>query len=35
MKPLSQQLSELADRAKKTEDVIAATREKNRAKLES
>ena len=35
MKPLSQQLSELADRAKKTEDVIAATREKDRAKLES
>jgi hypothetical protein len=35
MKPLSEQLSELSARSKKTEDVIDAAREKNRAKLET
>jgi hypothetical protein len=35
MKPLSQQLSELSGRVKKTEDTVAAVREKNRAVLES
>jgi len=33
MKPLSEQLEELADRAKKSEDFVAAAREKNRAYL--
>jgi hypothetical protein len=35
MKALSEQLSELSVRSKRTEDVIAATREKDRAKLET
>src|SRR6266702_742393 len=35
MKALSEQLTDLAARSKKTEDVVAAAREKNRAKLES
>jgi hypothetical protein len=35
MKALSEQLSDLAARSKKTEDVVAAARENNRAKLES
>jgi hypothetical protein len=35
MKALSEQLSDLSDRAKRTEDVVAAAREKDRAKLES
>jgi hypothetical protein len=34
MKALSDQLSDLAARSKKTEDVVTAAREKNRAKLE-
>jgi flagellar biosynthesis chaperone FliJ len=34
MKPLSGQLSELSDRAKKAEDVVAAAQSKNRAELE-
>jgi hypothetical protein len=35
MKALSEQLSELSVRSKRTEDVIAATRKKDRAKLET
>jgi hypothetical protein len=35
MKALSEQLSDLAARSKKTEDVVAAAKEKNRARLES
>jgi hypothetical protein len=35
MKPLSQQLNELSDRAKKAQDAVAAVRDKNRAMLES
>ncbi len=35
MKPLSEQLTYLAARSKKTEDVASAAREKNRVKLES
>jgi DNA-directed RNA polymerase alpha subunit len=35
MKALSQQLTDLAARSKKTEDVVAAAQEKNRARLES
>jgi hypothetical protein len=35
MKPLSEQLTDLAARSKNTEDVIAAAQEKNRARLES
>jgi hypothetical protein len=35
MKALSEQLSELSTRSKKTEDVIAATMEQDRAKLET
>jgi hypothetical protein len=35
MKTLTEQLSDLSDRANKTKDVVAAAREKNRAKLES
>jgi hypothetical protein len=35
MKALSDQLTDLAARSKKTEDVVAAAREKNRARLES
>jgi hypothetical protein len=35
MKALSEQLSDLSARSKKTEDVIAATREKNRAHMET
>jgi hypothetical protein len=34
MKPLSEQLSDLSERAKKTEDVVAAARERNRANLQ-
>jgi ornithine carbamoyltransferase len=34
MKPLSDQLEELADRAKKSEDFVNAAREKNRAYLD-
>ena len=34
MKELSEQLSDLSDRVKKTEDVVAAARQKNRANLE-
>jgi hypothetical protein len=35
MKPLSDQLTDLAARSKNTEDVVAAAQEKNRARLES
>lgn len=35
MKPLSDQLTDLAARAKSTEDVLAAAQERNRARLES
>ena len=35
MKPLSEQLTDLAARSKNTEDVLAAAQEKNRARLES
>lgn len=35
MKALSEQLSELSTRSKKTEDVIAATLQQDRAKLET
>jgi hypothetical protein len=35
MKPLSEQLTDLAARSKNTEDVVAAAQEKNRARLES
>ena len=35
MKPLSEQLSDLEDRAKQAEDTVAAARAKNRAALES
>jgi hypothetical protein len=35
MKALSEQLSELSQRAKRTEDVVAAAREKDRAELEA
>jgi hypothetical protein len=35
MKALSEQLTDLAARSKKTEDVVAAARDKNRAELES
>jgi hypothetical protein len=35
MKALSAQLTDLAARSKKTEDVVAAAKEKNRARLES
>jgi hypothetical protein len=35
MKKLSDQLSDLSARAKKTEDVVAAAKDKNRAKLET
>ncbi|GGM23292.1 hypothetical protein GCM10010129_79610 [Streptomyces fumigatiscleroticus] len=35
MKALSEQLSELAERARKVEDVVAAAREDNRARLET
>jgi hypothetical protein len=35
MKALSEQLTDLAARSKNTEDVVAAAREKNRAKLEN
>ena len=35
MKPLSEQLSDLADRAKQAEDTVAAAQEKNRAALQS
>ncbi|MDX6249616.1 MAG: hypothetical protein QOF10_2976 [Kribbellaceae bacterium] len=35
MKALSEQLTDLAARSKKTEDVVAAAQEKNRARLES
>jgi hypothetical protein len=35
MKALSDQLTDLAARSKKTEDVVAAAKEKNRAKLDS
>lgn len=35
MKRLSEQLSELADRTKKTEDTVDAAREKDRQKLET
>jgi vacuolar-type H+-ATPase subunit I/STV1 len=35
MKPLSEQLSELSDRAKKAEDFVAVARTKNRAALDS
>lgn len=35
MKALSEQLSELSERVKKVEDVVAAAREKNRARLET
>jgi hypothetical protein len=35
MKALSEQLSDLSDRAKKTEDVVAAARSKNREQLEN
>jgi hypothetical protein len=34
MKALSEQLSDLSDRVKKTEDVVAAARQKNRQNLE-
>jgi hypothetical protein len=35
MKALSEQLNELSERSKKTEDLVAAARERNRAKLEA
>src|SRR4029450_11468739 len=35
MKPLSEQLSDLADRAKQAEDTVAAAQAKNRAALQS
>jgi vacuolar-type H+-ATPase subunit I/STV1 len=35
MKALSEQLSEMSVRAKRTEDLVAATRENNRAKLQA
>jgi ElaB/YqjD/DUF883 family membrane-anchored ribosome-binding protein len=35
MKPLSEQLSDLADRAKQAEDTVDAAQAKNRAALES
>jgi hypothetical protein len=35
MKPLSEQLTELSERARKVEDVVGAAREKNRAQLEA
>jgi hypothetical protein len=35
MKAPSEQVTDLAARSKKTEDVVAAAREKNRARLES
>jgi hypothetical protein len=35
MKPLSDQLTDLAARAKSTEDVLAAAQERNRVRLES
>ena len=35
MKPLSEQLSELSDRAKKAEDFVTVARTKNRAALDS
>ena len=35
MKPLSEQLVVLSDRLKKTEDVVAAARQKNRENLEN
>jgi hypothetical protein len=35
MKPLSDQLTDLAARAKSTEDVLSAAQERNRARLES
>jgi hypothetical protein len=35
MKALSEQLSELSERAKRTEDLVAAARQKDRAQLEA
>jgi hypothetical protein len=35
MKPMSEQLSELSERARKVDDVVSAAREKDRARLEA